>query len=121
MESTASRPKFIRFGLFELDNRARELRRQGIRIKLQDQPLEILALLLRHPGELVTRDDLRAAIWPADTFVDFDKGLYSAINRLRDALQDSAENPRFIETVPKHGYRFIAPIATVMEQDKDVT
>jgi len=107
--------------LFELDNRARELRRQGIRIKLQDQPLEILALLLRHPGELVTRDDLRAAIWPADTFVDFDKGLYSAINRLRDALQDSAENPRFIETVPKHGYRFIAPIATVMEQDKDVT
>jgi len=110
MESVAVSAKLIRFGLFELDLRARELRKQGIRIRLQDQPLQILELLLQRPGELVTREELRNRIWPADTFVDFDKGLYSAMNRLRDALQDSPENPRFIETVPKRGYRFIAPV-----------
>jgi len=115
MSSTVSKPRLIRFGLFELDYRAGELRKTGTRIKLQDQPLQVLELLLQRPGELVTRDELRASIWPADTFVDFDKGLYTAVNRLRDALQDLAENPRFIQTVPKRGYRFIAPVSVVME------
>ena len=100
----------VRFGLFELNLRAGELRKNGVKIKLQEQPLRILVSLLRQPGELVTREELRRELWPADTFVDFDHSLNAAIKRLRDALDDSAENPRFIETLPRHGYRFI-PLA----------
>ena len=97
----------VRFGLFELDLRASELRKNGVKIKLQEQPFRILVSLLRQPGEVVTREELRRELWASDTFVDFDHSLNAAIKRLRDALGDSAENPRFIETLPRHGYRFI--------------
>jgi TolB-like protein/DNA-binding winged helix-turn-helix (wHTH) protein len=100
----------VRFGTFEVDVRAGELRKHGTRIKLQDQPLQILAMLLERPGEVVTREELRQKLWPADTFVDFDHGLNNAINRLRDALGDAADTPRFIETLPRRGYRFLAPV-----------
>ena len=101
-----SRP-VLRFGQFELNTSAGELRKQGVRIKLQEQPLLILQVLLERPGEPVTREELQRKIWPADTFVDFDHGLYNAIKRLREALGDTAGTPRFIETLPKRGYRFI--------------
>ena len=100
----------VRFGVFELDPWAGELRRNGSRVKLQEQPLQILLALLENPGRMVSREELRKRIWPADTFVDFDRGLYSALGRLRDALGDAAENPRFIETIPRKGYRFIVPV-----------
>jgi TolB-like protein/DNA-binding winged helix-turn-helix (wHTH) protein/Tfp pilus assembly protein PilF len=100
-----------RFGTFELDRRTGELRKDGRKVKLQEQPFRILELLLADPGEVVTREQLRTTVWPADTFVDFDDGLNSAIRKLRQALDDSAENPRFVETLPKRGYRFIAPLA----------
>jgi TolB-like protein/DNA-binding winged helix-turn-helix (wHTH) protein/lipoprotein NlpI len=100
----------VRFGLFELDVRAGELRKQGVKLKLQEQPFQILNILLERPGELVTRTELREKIWPADTFVDFDHGLYNAVKRLRETLGDTADAPRFIETVPRRGYRFIAPV-----------
>jgi DNA-binding winged helix-turn-helix (wHTH) protein len=95
----------LRFGAFELDLRAGELHKKGLRVKLQEQPFRVLTFLLHHPGELVTRNELRASIWPADTFVDFDNSLNTSINKLREALGDSAESPRFIETVPRRGYR----------------
>ena len=91
----------VRFGLFEADLRSGELSRSGSKIRLQEQPFQILSLLLQKPGEVVTREELRARLWPADTFVDFDHGLNAAIKRLRDALGDSAENPRFIETLAR--------------------
>jgi len=100
----------LAFGVFELDLAAGELRKRGVRIRLQQQPVQVLAMLLEHAGQVVSREELQKALWPADTFVDFDHGLNSAMNRLREALRDSAENPRFIETLPKRGYRFIAPI-----------
>jgi TolB-like protein/Tfp pilus assembly protein PilF len=97
-----------RFGAFELDLRARELRKQGVKIKLQEQPFQILAMLLENPGEVVTREHLRSNLWPADTFVDFDHSLNKAINKLREALEDSADNPHFIETLARRGYKFRA-------------
>jgi DNA-binding winged helix-turn-helix (wHTH) protein/Tol biopolymer transport system component len=100
----------VQFGIFEVDLRAGELRRNGAKVKLQEQPFQILSLLLQHPGQVVTRDELRRQLWPADTFVDFDHSLNTAIRRLRDALGDSAENPRFVETVARRGYRFLPPI-----------
>jgi len=100
----------VRFGTFEVDLRAGELRRNGSKVKLQEQPFQILTLLLARPGEVVTREELQKKLWPADIFVDFDHSLNAAIRRLRDALGDSAENPRFVETVARRGYRFIAPV-----------
>ena len=100
----------IRFGAFEVDTRSGELRRQGLRLKLQEQPFQVLVLLLERPGELVTREELTKKLWCDNTFVDFDRGLNKAINRLREVLRDSAEKPRFIETLPHRGYRFIAPV-----------
>src|SRR6266404_4610627 len=100
----------VRFGVFEVDLRSGELHKQSIKIKLHDQPFQVLAMLLEHPGELVTREQLQQKLWPSHTFVDFDVGLNSAIKRLRDALGDSAEEPRYIETLPRRGYRFIARI-----------
>ncbi len=100
----------VRFGVFEVDLRARELRKQGVRLKLQDQPLEVLLALLERPSEVVTRDELQQKIWPSDTFVDFDHGLYNAIKRLREALGENAEKPQYIETAPRRGYRFIGKI-----------
>jgi DNA-binding winged helix-turn-helix (wHTH) protein/Tol biopolymer transport system component len=100
----------IRFGIFEVDLRAGQLRRNGLKVRLQEQPFQVLAMLLERPGEVVTREDLHARLWPADTFVDFDQGLNAAVKRLRDALGDSAEHPRFVETLPRRGYRFLAPV-----------
>jgi len=100
-----------RFGVYELDLRAGELRRNGIKVKLQEQPFQVLAELLEHPGRVVTREELRKRLWPVDTYVDFDHSLNAAIRRLRDALGDSAENPTFVETVARRGYRFLAPVS----------
>src|SRR6185295_2503657 len=99
-----------RFGAFQVDPRGHELRRDGVRVKIQEQSFIVLLKLLEHPGELVTREELRKTIWPADTFVDFDTGLNKVIKRLREVLGDSAEVPTFIETAPKLGYRFVAPV-----------
>src|SRR5580692_7325232 len=98
---------------FELDIRAGELRKRGVKLRLQGQPLQILATLLDRSGEMVTREELRAEIWTADTFVDFDHSLHNAIARLREVLGDSADTPRYIETLPRRGYRFIAPVEEV--------
>lgn len=106
----SGRPDRFRFGTFELDARSGELRRRGLKVRLRGRPIEILLVLLERQGELVTRDELRGRLWSADTFVDFDHGLNSAMNKLREGLGDTAENPRFIETVPRRGYRFIAPV-----------
>src|SRR5690349_6028364 len=103
-------PAVLRFGTFEVDMHSGELRKEGVRIKLQEQPFQVLMVLLQRPGEVVTREELRNQNWPADTFVDFDNSLNTAINKLREALRDSADNPRFIETLPRRGYRFIAPV-----------
>ena len=100
----------LRFGAYEFDLRSGELRKHGIRIKLQEQPCQILAILLEHRGEMVTREQLQHRLWPSDTFVDFDHSLNTAVMRLREALSDSSENPRFIETLPRRGYRFLAPV-----------
>lgn len=105
-----TRTQQTRFGAFDLDLRSGELRKHGIRLKLQGQPFRVLALLLEHPGDMVTREELRQKLWSADTFVDFDTGLNSAIKKLRDTLGDSAEDPRYIETLPRRGYRFVAPV-----------
>jgi TolB-like protein/DNA-binding winged helix-turn-helix (wHTH) protein/Tfp pilus assembly protein PilF len=113
MDVTAHPAKLIRFGVFEIDLEAAEVRKQGRKIKLQEQPFQILLLLLEHRGGLVSRDELKRRLWPDDTFVDFDHSLNTAVMRLREALGDSPENPRFIETVPKRGYRFITPIDVV--------
>jgi TolB-like protein/DNA-binding winged helix-turn-helix (wHTH) protein/Flp pilus assembly protein TadD len=101
---------WLRFGVFELDLRAGELRKHGLRVRLQEQPFQVLATLLEHPGEVVTREELQKKLWPADTFVDFDHGLNKTINKIRDALGDSADSPRFVETVARRGYRFIAEV-----------
>src|SRR5690348_3263022 len=100
----------VRFATFQVDLRSGELRKQGLKIKLQEQPFRVLKVLLQRPGELVTREELRNQNWPPDTFVDFENSLNPAINKLRDALGDSPDNPRFIETLPRRGYRFIAPV-----------
>ncbi len=105
-----ARTRRTRFGAFEVDLRSGEVRKHGIRLKIQDQPFQVLAYLLEHPGEVVTREELRQKLWPADTFVDFDTGLNSAVKKLRDALGDSAEEPRYIETLHRRGYRFIAHV-----------
>ena len=102
----------VRFGEFELDQDAKELRRKGSKIRLQDQPLQILQILLEQPGKLVPREELQRRIWPSDTFVDFDHGINNAIKRLREALGDTAESPRYIETQPRRGYRFLNGVAT---------
>jgi DNA-binding winged helix-turn-helix (wHTH) protein len=97
-------PRFVGFGIYEVDLRTSEPRKQGRKIKLQEQPCRILGILLEHPGEVATREELRGRPWSDDAFVDFDHSLNTAIMRLREALGDSSENPRFIEMIPKHGY-----------------
>src|SRR5713101_1721332 len=108
--SLNSSSSIVRFGTFEVNLQTGELRRRGQKVKLQEQPLQVLAALLERPGEMVTREELRSKLWPADTFVDFDHGLNAAIKRLRDALGESADAPVFIETLARRGYRFIAPV-----------
>src|SRR2546430_10984653 len=100
----------LHFGVFEVDVRSGEVRKQGFGIKVQEQPFHVLTVLLQRPGEVVTREELRNQNWPADTFVDFDNSLNTAINKLREALGDSADSPRFIETLPRRGYRFLVPV-----------
>ena len=102
--------RIVRFGVFELDRTAGELRKSGARLRLQGQPFQVLVLLLDHAGELVTRDELQRQLWPSDTFVDFDHSLNTAINKVREALGDSASSPRYVETLARRGYRFIAPV-----------
>jgi DNA-binding winged helix-turn-helix (wHTH) protein/Tfp pilus assembly protein PilF len=120
MPAETRSPAIIRFATFEVDVRGGELRKQGKRIKLQEQPFQVLALLLQRPGELVGREELRAQLWPQDTFVDFDNGLNTAINKLREALGDSADNPRFVETLPRRGYRFLMPVSSERHQERQV-
>src|SRR5580704_19144045 len=110
MPLSSQTPGMFRFGVFEVDLHEGELRKSGLRIKLQEQPFQVLAILLESPGKIVTRDELRQRLWPADTFVDFDHSLNSAVKKLREALGDQSENPRFIETLHRRGYRFIAPV-----------
>src|ERR1700745_3609917 len=98
------------FGVFELDPYAGELRKNGVGVRLQEQPFQVLTTLLEHPGEIVTREELQKKLWPADTFVDFDHGLNKVINKIREALSDSAESPRYVETVARRGYRFLAEV-----------
>jgi DNA-binding winged helix-turn-helix (wHTH) protein len=99
----------LRFDVYELNLRAGELLKSGRKIRLQEQPFRILAILLEKPGQVVTREELREQLWPADTFVDFDHSLNTAVKKLRQALNDEAEKPRFVETLPKRGYRYIGP------------
>jgi TolB-like protein/DNA-binding winged helix-turn-helix (wHTH) protein/Tfp pilus assembly protein PilF len=109
-DMTVEPPPKLRFGPFEADLHAGELRKHGLRVRLAGQPLEILSVLMERPGEVVTREELRQRLWPADTFVDFDHGLNAAVNKLREALGDSAEEPRYVETLPRRGYRFIGTL-----------
>jgi Tol biopolymer transport system component/DNA-binding winged helix-turn-helix (wHTH) protein len=118
MAQPATNRRTVQFGLFELDLEARELRKSGVRIKLQEQPFQILALLLDRPGAIVTREELQKKLWPGDTFVDFDLSLNSAVKKLRQALSDDSENPRFVETLYRRGYRFIAPVNGASNHDQ---
>jgi cholera toxin transcriptional activator len=110
--NVTQKPGIARFGVFEADLEARELRKRGRRVRLQDQPFAVLALLLERPGLIVTREELRDKLWPADTFVDFDHSLNTAVNKIREVLGDSASSPRFIETVARRGYRFLGEVRT---------
>src|SRR5512134_3085766 len=112
-QETRSPYGLVRFGVFEADLRAGELRKNGVKIRLPGQPFEVLAAMLERPGEVVTREELQKRLWPDGTFVDFDHSLGNAINKIREALGDSAESPRFVETLSRRGYRFIAPVETV--------
>jgi cholera toxin transcriptional activator len=112
--------KTIRFGAFALDLVAGELRKSGMRLRLQGQPFQVLVLLLERAGEVVTREELRQSLWPSDTFVDFDHSLNTAINKLRDTLGDSASSPRYIETLSRRGYRFIAPVHPNEPAEQDI-
>jgi TolB-like protein/DNA-binding winged helix-turn-helix (wHTH) protein/tetratricopeptide (TPR) repeat protein len=111
MQAPTPLAEIVRFGLFQLDLKAGELRKSGLKVKLQDQPLRALIVLVEHAGQVVTREELQQRVWPTDVYVTFDQGLNNAIKKVRDALGDSAENPRFVETIAKRGYRFIAPIS----------
>src|SRR5215470_8475165 len=112
MPSSSLQSRIVRFGLFEADLERLLLTKQGLRVKIQEQPFHLLTLLLERPGEIITREEIRQKLWAADTFVEFDDGLNTAIKKLRTALGDSSDNPSFIETVPRRGYRFLAPVAT---------
>jgi cholera toxin transcriptional activator len=114
-------PRIVRFGVFELDLFAGELRKNGAKLRLQEQPFQVLVLLLDRAGEVVTREDLRQKLWPADTFVDFDHSLNTVVNKLRELLGDSASSPRFIETLARRGYRFIAPVQNHVGTDRAET
>src|SRR5215468_5330772 len=112
MPSQVGTSQVIRFATFEVDLQTQELRKAGMRLRLPAQSFQVLKMLLERPGGLVTREEFQRALWPSDTFVDFDHGVNTAVNRLREALGDSADNPKFIETLSRRGYRFIGPIIT---------
>src|SRR5512146_3057669 len=125
MPDTEKADQILRFGIFEADLKSGELRKNGNKIRLQEQPFQVLAMLLEHPGDVVTREYLRRKLWPAHAFVDLDHSLNTAINKLREALGDSASNPRFVETLARRGYRFIFPVQTaqapVVSRPEDAT
>src|SRR3954454_1513048 len=110
MQAATRCKNIFRFGPFEYNSDTRELRKHGLRVQLVGQPVEVLTLLLQRPGEVVPREDLQNRLWPSDTFVEFENGLNAAVKRLRERLGDSADKPRYIETIPRLGYRFIAPV-----------
>src|SRR5580700_4233278 len=107
----------VRFGVFEVDLRSGEVRKKGVKVRLQGQPYLLLVTLLKQQGAVVAREEIRRTLWPEDTFVDFDHSLGTAVNKLREVLGDSASNPRFVETIPRRGYRFIAPVKTIGESE----
>src|ERR1700751_1949272 len=113
VHETTKSARVFRFGVFEVDAATGELRKQGLRIRLQEQPAQILLMLLNRAGEVVSREEISRELWPPDTFVDFDQSLGTAVRKLRQALGDDAETPRYIETIPKHGFRFVAPVERV--------
>jgi cholera toxin transcriptional activator len=115
MPAPGNKARVARFGVFELDLSAGELRKSGIKLRLQGQPFQVLALLLERAGEVMTREELQQKLWPSDTFVDFDHSLNTAVNKVREALGDSASNPRYVETLARRGYRFIAPVQTPVQ------
>jgi cholera toxin transcriptional activator len=117
MAAPLENQKVARFGVFELDFAARELRKNGAKLRLQDQPFHLLAALLERPGSVVTREELRQKLWPSDTFVDFDHSLNTAVNKVREVLGDSASTPRYVETLARRGYRFIAPVESGAPQE----
>ena len=121
MAATPPTGDSIRFGVFELDARTGELRKRGLRLPIQGLPVQLLTVLLERPNQMVTREELRARLWPADTFVDFDHSLHNAVARLREVLGDEASSPRFIETLPRRGYRFIAPVETIVVPSEPAT
>src|SRR6516225_8620304 len=110
MAGHTQKPLLVRFGVFEANLSSAELHKHGLQIRIPGQPFKILAILLERPGEVVTREELRKGLWSSETFVDFEHSLNSAVKKLREALGDSAESPRYIETLPRVGYRFIAPV-----------
>jgi DNA-binding winged helix-turn-helix (wHTH) protein len=112
METPVEPRRVVRFGVFEVDFQGGELRKRGVKLRLSGQPFQVLVTLLDKPGQVVTRDELRKKLWDSDTFVDFEHSLGTAINKIREALGDSADSPRFIETLPRRGYRFIGSIST---------
>ncbi|MCP5110127.1 MAG: hypothetical protein GY953_04760, partial [bacterium] len=118
MSPLSPHPAIVRFGVFEVDFAAAELRKRGRRIKIEAQPFHVLCALVSRPGELVTREELRAKLWPENTFVEFDHSLNTAVKKIRQALDDSPRNPRFIETVPRQGYRFIGAVDSPGEKDQ---
>src|SRR3954447_26996742 len=109
MADVQSQPRPIRFGAFEADVQTGELRKDGVKLRFSGQPFQVLAILLERPGDVVTRDELQKRLWP-DTFVDVERNLNTAVNKIREVLGDSAESPRFVETLPRRGYRFVAPV-----------
>src|ERR1700734_2836019 len=109
-------PDKSRFGVYELDRDAMELRKRGVLLRLQEQPLRVLAMLAERPGEIITREQLQERIW-GDTFVDFDQSLNKAVNRVREALNDNAGTPQYVETIPRRGYRFITPVAAAPQTE----
>ena len=108
--------QIVHFGIFQIDLKARELHKAGVKVKLQEQPFRVLALLVDRAGQVVTREELQQKIWPTDAYVAFDQGLNNAIKKVRDALGDSADSPRFIETLARHGYRFVAPVGPIPQR-----
>src|SRR6478672_677675 len=113
MQETAKSARVFRFGVFEVDAATGEVRKQGLRIRMQEQPAQFLLMLLDRAGEVVSREEIRRKLWPPDTFVDFDQGLGASLRKLRQALGDDAETPRYIETIPKQGFRFVAPVERI--------
>src|SRR6266478_3942286 len=113
MPDATQTPAVRRFGTFEINLHSGELRKNGMRLRLSGQPFQVLAILIERPGEVITREELHSKLWPADTFVDFDHGLNNAVARIREVLDDSSDAPRYVETLPRRGYRFIAPVTNV--------